>query len=102
MAAICLAIAVSPLFILWGRQARSEKARLLDVVGWSLLPSCIAWGVIGVYYGRPPEVILVPIIATLLTLGFHELVTGFMPPVDTTDLPDPLAEALRDRNGATI
>ncbi len=74
MSVILVIIAITPLAIFSAREAHREKARFLEIIGWSIVPCCLAWIVIALVYDQSAAVAVVPLAASLAVFGTHQLV----------------------------
>lgn len=76
MSVICIVVALLPLLIVCAREIRRDKARVLEVVGWSVLPGCLTWAIVSQAYDQTLAVSFMPLTAALAVFGLSELLTA--------------------------
>lgn len=76
MSVICIVVALLPLLIVCAREITRERARVLEVVGWSVLPGCLTWAIVSQAYDQTISMSLLPLTAALAVFGTHELLTA--------------------------
>lgn len=76
LSVICISIALMPLLIVCAREIRSDEARVLEVIGWGVLPGCLTWAVVSQAYDQTLTMSLLPLTAALAVFGIQELLTA--------------------------